>query len=54
MSAERWSYVVTPSARRYLRRLDPPVARRVISALDRFVADPRTADVRKLAGGGLS
>jgi mRNA interferase RelE/StbE len=43
---EPWS---TPSARRDLRRLDPPVRRRIVEALDRFVADPFAADIRKLS-----
>jgi mRNA interferase RelE/StbE len=46
--SERWSYAVTPSARRDLRRLDPPVRRRIVDGLDRFVADPYAADIRKL------
>lgn len=36
-------------AKRDLRRLDPPVRRRVIDALDRFVSDPGAADIRKLS-----
>ena len=39
---------MTPLARRDLRRLDPPVKRRIVEALDRFVADPFTAGIRKL------
>ncbi len=46
--SEPWSYAVTPQARRDLRRLDPPVRRRVVEALDRFVEDPFAADIRKL------
>jgi mRNA interferase RelE/StbE len=45
----RWAYVVTPPARRDLRRLDRPVKQRIVDALDRFVADPRAGDTRKLA-----
>lgn len=45
---DEWSYAVTPSARRDLRRLDPPIRRRIIAGLDRFVADPFAADIRKL------
>ena len=52
MTPERWSYVVTPPARRDLRRLDPPIRRRILAALDRFVADPRAGDIRKIATGG--
>jgi mRNA interferase RelE/StbE len=46
---EPWSYAVTPPARRDLRRLDPPVRQRIVDALDRFVADPFAADIRKLS-----
>jgi mRNA interferase RelE/StbE len=46
--SEPWSYAVTPPARRDLRRLDRPVKRRIVDALDRFVADPFAADIRKL------
>lgn len=46
--SDRWSYTVTPPARRDLRRLDPPVRRRVVQGLDRFVADPFGGDIRKL------
>jgi mRNA interferase RelE/StbE len=46
--SEPWSYAVTPLARRDLRRLDPPVKRRIVEALDRFVADPLAAGIRKL------
>lgn len=43
-----WSYEITPPARRDLKRLDRPVQRRILDALDRFVANPRAADIRKL------
>jgi mRNA interferase RelE/StbE len=43
-----WAHEITPPARRDLKRLDPPVQRRILDALDRFVADPRAADIRKL------
>lgn len=46
--SEPWSYTVTPRARRDLRRLDPPVQQRIVGALDRFVQDPFSADIRKL------
>ncbi|MHB8471211.1 MAG: type II toxin-antitoxin system RelE family toxin [Gaiellaceae bacterium] len=46
--SDSWSYAVTPRARRDLRRLDPPVRRRIVEALDRFVEDPFAADIRKL------
>jgi len=44
-----WSYEATLPARRDLKRLDPPVRRRIVDALDRFVADPRAGDIRKLS-----
>jgi mRNA interferase RelE/StbE len=47
---EPWSWVATSRARRDFRRLDPPDARRVIEALDRFVQNPRGGDIRKLQG----
>jgi hypothetical protein len=43
-----WDF--TPRARRDMRRLDRPVQRRIIEALDRFVGDPPVGDVVKLAG----
>jgi len=43
-------WVVTGRARRDLRRLDPPVQRRVIDALDRLTGDPPSGDVVKLTG----
>jgi mRNA interferase RelE/StbE len=49
LSDEHWTYVVTPPARRDLRRLDRPVKQRIVDALDRFVADPQASDTRKLA-----
>jgi len=43
-------YVFAPRARRDLRRLDPPVQRRVVDALDRLTGDPPAGDVVRLAG----
>ena len=40
----------TPRARRDLRRLDRPVQRRIIEALDRLVGDTPAGDIVKLAG----
>lgn len=50
MTGDQWSYIITPPARRDLRRLDPPVKRRIVDALDRLVLDPRAGDIRKLSG----
>jgi mRNA interferase RelE/StbE len=43
-----WSLRVAPPARRDLKRLDRPVQRRILDALDRFIVDPRSGDIRKL------
>lgn len=43
-----WSF--TARARRDMRKLDRPVQRRVIEALDRLVAKPPQGDIVKLAG----
>lgn len=43
-----WSLRIMPPARRDLKRLDRPVQRRILDALDRFVVSPRTGDIRKL------
>jgi mRNA interferase RelE/StbE len=40
----------TRSAEKDLRRLDPPVRKRVWGALDRLLADDRALDVRRLTG----
>ncbi len=37
-----------PRAWRDLKRLDRPVQRRILDALDRFVVAPRMGDIRKL------
>ncbi len=51
MSTERWRLELAPSAQRDLRRLDKPVMRRVLDAIDRVVDDPdNAAGVRKLTG----
>jgi mRNA interferase RelE/StbE len=40
----------TRSAEKDLRRLDPPVRKRVVGALDRLLTDDRSLDVRRLTG----
>lgn len=44
-----WTVVLTPSAQRDLRRLDPPIAKRVLEALARF-ADTGQGDLRRISG----
>jgi mRNA interferase RelE/StbE len=50
LTDDPWTYVITPPARRDLRRLDRPIKKRIVAALDRFVANPQASDTRKLAG----
>lgn len=50
MSDARWRVELTRPAQRDLRRLDPPIRRRVAEALDRLVGDAPAGDVVKLAG----
>jgi mRNA interferase RelE/StbE len=45
-----WRIEITPPARRDLKRLDPPVQRRVIAALRGLAADPLSAQLVKLQG----
>jgi mRNA interferase RelE/StbE len=45
-----WRLEFAPHARRDLRRLDPPVRRCILDALDRLVAEPPVGDVVKLTG----
>ncbi|NLT05537.1 MAG: type II toxin-antitoxin system RelE/ParE family toxin [Solirubrobacterales bacterium] len=46
----RYEIALAPAAARALRKLDPPVARRVARRLDRLRHDPRPADARLLHG----
>lgn len=41
---------LTRSAEKDLRRLDPPVRKRILGGLDRLLADDRSLDVRRLTG----
>lgn len=45
-----WRVEITRRAEHDLRRLDPPVRKRIFEALDRLVDDPPAGDVVKLAG----
>ncbi|MGH2804248.1 MAG: type II toxin-antitoxin system RelE family toxin [Thermoleophilaceae bacterium] len=50
MSAEgAWGLRYTRRAEKDLRRLDPPVRRRVVAAVERLAAGDERADVRGLA-----
>jgi mRNA interferase RelE/StbE len=45
-----WAITFEPRAERDLARLDPPVARRVIAALDRLLTRDPSLDLRRLRG----
>lgn len=47
---EPGGWILAARARRDLRRLDPQVQRRVVTALDRLAGDPPQGDVVRLAG----
>lgn len=42
----------TRSAEKDMRRLDPPICKRVLGGLDRLLAEDRSLDVRRLTGSG--
>jgi mRNA interferase RelE/StbE len=42
-------WVFSAQGRRDFKRLDPPIQRRIVSALDRLTGDPPAGDVVKLA-----
>jgi mRNA-degrading endonuclease RelE of RelBE toxin-antitoxin system len=41
---------LTRSAEKDLRRLDPPIRKRVLAGLDRLLFENRSLDVRRLTG----
>lgn len=50
MSDSPWAVEFANAARRDLRRLDPPVRERILTALESLAADPSQGDVKRLAG----
>jgi mRNA interferase RelE/StbE len=46
-----WTYEFAASARRDLKRLDPPIRRRIVDALDRLTRDTMLGDVKQLRPG---
>jgi len=50
LSRRPWRVDFARRAERDMRRLDPPVQRRVFAALDRLAADDPSLDVLKLTG----
>jgi mRNA interferase RelE/StbE len=47
-----WTVVLTTRAERDLRRLDPPIAKRILEALERF-ADTGQGNLRRISGSYL-
>lgn len=45
-----WRYELSSAAVRDLRQIDPQVRRRVLAALDRYVAGESAPDVRQVVG----
>ena len=45
-----WGLGFTPQARRDLRRLDPQIAKRVLTAIDRLLARDASLTVRRITG----
>jgi mRNA interferase RelE/StbE len=45
-----WGVRLAPSARRDLKRLDPPVRKRILAALEGLRAQPPAGDIKRLAG----
>jgi mRNA interferase RelE/StbE len=50
LSDQAAGWVFTKQAQRDMRRLDRPVAQRIVQALDRLCGDPPQGDVVKLTG----
>jgi mRNA interferase RelE/StbE len=47
---EPWGLDFTPQARRDLRRLDPQITKRVLTAIDRLLAQDASLEVRRITG----
>lgn len=47
-----WRVEFARRARRDLKRLDPPIQRRILAAIEGLLDDPPTGDNRKLTGHG--
>jgi mRNA interferase RelE/StbE len=50
VSEAPWSLRFATSAKRDLRRLDPPIRARVVAALEKLATDPQAGQLRKLTG----
>jgi mRNA interferase RelE/StbE len=47
---ERWRVELTRPAERDIRRLDRPVADRIVRGLDALAAEPPAGDIKRLSG----
>jgi mRNA interferase RelE/StbE len=47
---EPWGLDFTPQARRDLRRLDPQITKRVLTAIDRLLSQDASLEVRRITG----
>jgi mRNA interferase RelE/StbE len=45
-----WRVRLAPSARRDIKRLDPPVGERILAALEGLRSQPALGDIKRLAG----
>lgn len=45
-----WRIRIAPRAGRDLQRLDPPIRRRVLAAIQGLIADPPQGDIKRLTG----
>ena len=45
-----WRIAVAPRAERDLRRLDPQIRRRVLTAIKGLIAEPPEGDIKRLTG----
>ena len=50
MSDPGWSVRLATSARRDIKRLDPPIRERVLNAIDGLRTQPPAGDIKRLAG----
>jgi mRNA interferase RelE/StbE len=46
----RYALVVTPSAKRQIAKLSPPVKARITAKIDSLAENPRPPDMKKLVG----
>lgn len=50
MNDPGWRVQLATSARRDIKRLDPPVRERILAAIERLKTDPPAGDIKRLTG----